>query len=222
MATTALKSLKGRRIRITRLDSCGAPVVGACSYVAVDGFFNVQWGVTVKAGEEYEQENAWGDLDVNEKDPDVGKWGNVQIGINVLDPDLLDILGGDSITPVVDATPDTIGWTWGPTANEAGFAIEVWTKAHGQACDAGTPVWGYFVAPWVKNGTITGNFTIEKGPLTMSLAGQAFGATSDWGTGPHGDNPFVAAAGFPVGEFFGAVTTDVQPPTVTTACGAVS
>ena len=219
MATKTLNSLKGRVIRITRLDSCGVPVVGACSSIVTAGFISVGFAPEVEAGEEFTQKNAWGDFCVSEKDPDRTKWVNVTMTMCDVDPDVLDMVGGG--TPITDGT-DTIGASFGQNGNLEAFAVEVWTKQAGGACDGGTPEWGYFVAPYVANGNLDGEITIENGTLTLGLKGEAQKATADWGVGPYGDNPLIAAAGFPVDDHIAYVTTTVQPPAPTDGCVALS
>jgi hypothetical protein len=224
MATKRLKSIKGRVIRITRLDACGAPVVGACSVIVTEGFVSVAWNDEVEEGEEFTQKNAWGDFCINEKDDDRTKWQNVTIVMCEVDPDVLDFIAANA-TPVIDdaGSGDTIGVTFGPGGGGDAFAVEVWTKQAGVgACAAGSPEWGYFVAPYVRNGRVDGDVTIENAPLNLTLVGQAIEATADWGVGPHGDNPFLATAGFPEGEFSGLVRTTVQPPAATDGCEAVT
>jgi len=107
--------------------------------------------------------------------------------------------------------------TFGSSAPTGAFALELWTKKAGGACGA-TPEWGYAVFPFIKNGRLDGDVTVENAPLNFSLAGQAFEATADWGIGPHNDNPLKAVSGFPVGDVWGIVSTDVQPPDPTTGC----
>lgn len=220
MATKILKSLKGRHLRLTRLDECGAPVVGACSSVVTAGFVTVTWSAELEAGEEYTLKNAWGDLEISEKDADLVKWVNVSMQMCEVHPDVLDIIS--NMTPVSDGT-DTIGNVLTGARNSSAFAAEVWTKQAGAgACSGGSPEWGYLCAPFITNGQIDGDFTVENAPLTLGLKGEAQEATDDWGVNPYGDNPMLAAAGFPVGGFVGVVKTTVQPPAVTDGCAAVT
>lgn len=223
MATKKLASIKGRRMRITRENECGDPVVGSCSTVVTDGFITVEITEEVEAGDEYTQKNAWGEFCVNEKDPDVTKWVNVAITLCNVDPDVLDIAvnANPALFPAV--TPDTIGVSFGGNVNDQAFGIEVWTKAAGQdACAAGTVEWGYFVVPFLKNGRINGALTIGNSVMNVGVVAQGQKATADWGVGPYGDNPWLVTTGFPVGDFFGAVRTTVQPPAVTAGCQALA
>ncbi len=219
MATKTLKSLKGRVMRLTRVDSCGAPIVGACSSIVTDGFITVEYAPEVEAGEEFTSKNAWGDFCVSEKDADRTKWVNVTLSMCEVDPDVLDLVGGGN--PITDGT-DTIGASFGQNNNTEAFAIEVWTKQAGGACDGGNPEWGYFVVPFATNGSLDGSVTIENGTLTVGLKGEGQPATADWGVNPYGDNPLLAAAGFPTGDLWAVVRTTVQPPAVTDGCVALA
>jgi len=221
MATKMLNSLKGRVIRVTRLDACGAPVVGACSSIVTEGFISVEFAPEIEAGEEYTQKNAWGDFCISEKDYDRTKWVNVNLSLCEINPDLLDVIGGAN--PILDASgTDTIGASFGQDGQLEAFAIEVWTKQAGGACDGGTSEWGYFVAPYCTNGSIAGSVTIENGVMALDMTGQAQPATDDWGVGPYGDNPLLTVDGFPEGDIWAVVRTTVQPPADTDGCAAIS
>lgn len=216
MATKILKSIKGKTVRITRLDDCGNPESGSCSSLVSDCFVSVTISGEVEAGDEFLVKNAWGDFCINDKDTDRLKWANVSINFAEINPDALDILSNAS--PVISGS-DTIGATFGTTGNESAFALEVWTKRTGVDCAAGDPEWGYFVVPFVKNGRIDGDITIENAALTMTVIGQGFAAPASWGATPYDENPFVEE--FPAGELFGMVITDVQPPADTGGCVAL-
>jgi hypothetical protein len=223
MASKKIKSIKGRVMRLTRLDECGAPATSEeCGVIVTEGFISVTLSNEIEAGEEYTQKNAWGDFCIAEKDGDRVKWANVAISMCEVDPEILDLVGGAN--PVVVGS-DTIGATFGTEPNPNAFAIEVWTKKAGsEACGAsgGNPEWGYFVVPYVRNGILDGDLTIENAPLTIGLKGEGIGASDTWGVGPHGDNPMKATTGFPAGDLYGIVVTDVQPPAVTDGCQPIS
>ena len=213
MATQILKSIKGKTVRLTRLDSCGDVNYGSCSTVVSDCFISVTLSGEFEAGTEYVQKSAWGDLCINDKDPDILKRVNVAIEFAELNPDALDIL--TAANPVVDGG-DTIGASWGTSPNDTAFALEVWTKRTGADCDPANPEWGYFSVPFVRNGKVDGDLTIENGSLTVSIMGEAFAAPATWATTPYASNPFIVS--FPDGDVFGVVVTDVQPPSDTAGC----
>ena len=223
MATRKIKSVKGRVMRLTRLDECGNPAYGdACGTIVTDGFISVTLSDEVEAGEEYTQKNAWGDFCIAEKDADRRKWVNVTIQMCEVDPEVLDLVGG--ATPVVDGQGNTIGATFGRDPNPNSFAIEVWTKKAGSsACDPGSGAaeWGYFAVPNVTNGSIDGDITIENGPLTMGLKGEGQGASEGWLDGPYDPSPFPAGATFPPDDLYGIFITTTAPPDVTDGCEAL-
>lgn len=216
MATQVLKSLKGRRVRLLRLDDCGVPVEGACSTVVTDGFIRVTIGAEFETGDEFITKNAWGDLCVNEKDSDVLKRVNVEIEFCEVHPDIASIVAGSAVDPIV-VSSDTVGFSMNGKTNDQGFAVEVWTKVAGAACEGGSPVWGHFLVPFVKNGRPSSDLVIENGALTFSMAGDGFPEVG-WGTGPWETNPL--GAGLPAGALFSVVTTEEQPPAVTAGCVA--
>lgn len=222
MATIRLKSVKGRRFRITRLNECGAHIVGSCSSVVSSGFVAVTFTGEYDEGEEHTQKNAWGDFCYSERDAPRLKWVNVEAQFCEVNPDVADFIGGASVT-MVTASSDTIGLTFGPQENGAAFALEVWTKLAGTACDAGggNPYWGYTVAPFISNGRLNGPIEVAK-MGTFNMRGDAQQAPSTWGVTPYADNPFLRTLGFPAGEFFGMVRTTVQPPAETANCAALA
>lgn len=220
--TKTLKSVKGRRMRITRLSPTGDPVSGTCSSVVTDGFISVTVSQEVEEGDEITQENAWGDNCINDKAGDLIKWVNVSMSFCLVNPDILDIIGG--ATPLATGTAPNqtfIGASFGPNPNTDRFGIEVWTKKVNDTIISPTE-WGYLVVPNIQNGRIDGDITIENGALTIGLSGQGVESTADWGVGPYLDNPLLVTAGMPVGDQFAIVTTTVQPPAVTAGCAAVT
>lgn len=216
MATSILKSIKGKVVRLSRLDECGAIVEGSCTTVVSECFISVTLSGEYESGTEYVQKDAWGDLCINDKDPDILKRVNVAIEFAEINPDALDII--TAANPLIDGA-NTVGATWGSDPNESSFALEVWTKRTGVDCTTGaSQEWGYFVVPFVRNGKIDGDITIENGSLTMSVMGEGFAAPSTWGTGPYGDDPLGVA--FPTGDLFGFAVTTAQPPADTNGCVA--
>lgn len=215
-----MKSIKGRIMRLTALDECGAPLYNsALGKIVTTGFISVSWEHEQEDGTEHTLENAWGDFEINELDAPRLKWLNLGMDMCEVDPETLVMLGG--MIGNFD-TDGMIGAFLDDQTNVNAFAAEVWTRATGQACDpGGNPLWGYFAAVFVRNGAISGGGTIENGPMNLELAGNGFGAAEDpaspgttyWGTGPHGDAPTVNP--WPVGAIRYIGITNVQPPAAT-------
>lgn len=221
-----LRSIKGRVMRLTALDECGLPLYdSALGSIVSSGFISVSWEHEVEDGTEHTSKNAWGDFCINEKDAPIIKWLNLGVDMCEIDPETLVMLAG--AVGNFDAG-EIIGSFFNGDTNVNAFAIEVWTRAAGQACSAaGTPLWGYFAAVFVKNGSIAGGGTIENGPMNLELSGEGFGAAEDpenlgdsaWGTGPYADAPTVNP--WPIGAFRYIGITEVQPPTVTDGARAI-
>jgi len=218
MPTQTMRTIKGRRIRLTRLDECGTPVEGPCSTIVTDGFVRVRFAPEIESGDEFTQKNAWGDFCISEKDADRIKWVVTTIELCDVDPDVVSVVGG--ATPIEDDDGNTVGFAVSGAANTEAFAIEVWAKQAGQACSTeGDPVWGYFVEPFVKNGRIDGEIEIANGVTTLSLVGQGF-AASGWDDGPYSDKPITDPGGFPDDHLWLQQVTAEQPPDVTDGCVA--
>lgn len=222
MAVKKFRSVKGRRMRLTALDECGAPDFGSpCGSIVTDGFISVTWADEVETGEEHTQKNAWGDFCVAEKDGDRVKWTNVTLSMCEVDPQTLVMLGG--LIPNVNNDGDIIGAFTTQEPNPVSFALEVWTKKAGSdGCGSGgSPEWGYFAGVNIRNGRLDGDLVIENAPLTIGLRGELYGASSAWGTGPYGDNPLESVEGYLPGALRYIGVTTVQPPEPTDGCVAI-
>jgi hypothetical protein len=222
-----MKSIKGRVMRLTALDECGAPLYdSALGMIVTTGFISVSWEHETEDGTEHTSQNAWGDFEISELDAPRTKWLNIGMDMCEVDPETLVMLSGAVGNFDADGM---VGAFFDDNTNVNAFAVETWTRATGQACNAaGAPLWGYFAAAYVKNGAITGGGTIENGPMNLELSGNGFGAAADsvtpsissWGTGPYvGEAPTINA--WPVGAFRYIGITDVQPPTATDGARAI-
>lgn len=216
MPTKTIKTYKGRRVRLTRLDACGVPQYGAAASVVTDGFVTVTIAEDREAGTVYRQKNAWGEYCINDKDPDLINFADTGITLCGIDPDVMDIVGG-AVPHVVGG--DVIGWMRTDEANTNAFALEGWVNAGAAQCDGGINEWGYFIVPFLKNGKINGTIQFGQGVLNLALSAEGY-PDLGWGEGPYLDNPTLKAGGIPLRTMYGAVVTTVQPPAVTTTGAA--
>lgn len=222
-ATKKLRSIKGRRMRLTALDECGAPdLTSPCGSIVTSGFISVAWSDEVETGEEFTQKNAWGDFCIAEKDANRVKWVNVTLSMCEIDPEILVMVGG--AMPNYNNTGDIIGAYFTRDPNPLSYAVEIWTKKAGtDACaGGGPPEWGYFAGFNIRNGMLDGDLTIENAPLAIGLKGELYGASAEWGVGPYGDNPVENTLGVPAGALRYIGTTTVQPPDDTNGCVPIS
>lgn len=220
MADKCVSAIKACRIRITRLDSCGSPVVGAKSVITSAGFISVGAAADIEAGQEFLQKNACGELCINEKDCDILKRYNLTMAMCQIDPTLVEMTTSQRL--LLSGT-DAIGFALGSDIQcDEGWSLELWQKLTGQDCAGGAQEWLYWAFPWVSHGAV-GDLTFEDGPFSVNLTASTKGVGGDdtWGADNRG--PFAVlpvGAGLLRGEHVASIVTTVQPPAA--VCGAVA
>lgn len=219
MPTTKFASIKARRIRVTAVDSCGAPVVGACSSIVTSGFVSVGASAQVEDGEEFIVKNAWGEFCVNEVGESRTKRWDITLELCEVDPQLLSMLSGGRVLTNDEDVP--IGGTFGELVG-SDFALELWTKVAGGTCaDVGeeSATWIYWVIPHIAGGVI-GDLQFENGPLSMTITAHTLAAGTDWGLGPY--DPAVLPEAMTADEHIAYVVTAEAPPEDTDGCEAIA
>ncbi len=181
MATYCLKPIKGKVMRVVKLDACGTVVTGAKALVVSDGFVSIEQRLNYEDPDEYTVKNANGALCLNERSQPALKWIDLTMNFCAVDPEMVNIMTGSPLVLNDEAIPESVGFR--TTEGVSGeFGLEVWTDLGGQTCVAGAKQYGYFLLPWVTEATV-GDITIENGPMSFSLTGRTK-AGSAWGTGP--------------------------------------
>jgi hypothetical protein len=195
---------RGARMRLTRLDECGAPVEGDCSVVTTSGFVSVGITPTYRDPDEIEIVNANGELCINDRTCPQFKYNELEMIFCNVDPDAWNIITGDALV-LNDATePEAVGFRQSGTGLcTANFALEIWSNVTGVPCDAtGNRPYGYFLFPFVGQGQV-GEWTFENDGLQLTL-NAITKADSQWGAGPFNvrlDNTGVASPLLtPIGE----------------------
>lgn len=188
--TVCASLLQGRRMRVTRLDSCGRPVYGAESQVVTKGFIQIEVSPETEEAEDTTVTNAGGEVCVS--DPggcDQIKWYGLEIQFCQVDPDLISIIN-PSWKVIRNADGEAVGVRARKTLDcTTGYGLEVWTGVSGDAANActGDPgsqgVYGYLLYPWVVGG-VPGDFTIENGAITFTYTGKTK-AGGGWRRGPY-------------------------------------
>lgn len=191
-------SVRGVALRVTRLNSDGAPSVGTgCDVYLSGGFISFTFTPEYSEGDEVEIKNAAGEVCVYYKMPDTLK--NMTVGLELCDPDpvLTQLLvGGEVLTttasagacaPIGAEAGDTLAIGYaaekqGIEANPYGVAIEVWATAvvNGKAA-SGCPYWHYLI-PYSKF-KLDGDRVVENGNLATVFAGTG-GGNAAFGSGP--------------------------------------
>jgi len=186
MATKCASFVRGRRMRVTRVDSCGRPVYGDDSVVVSKGFVSIAYTANTDEGEEINVTNASGERCIYEPASPTFLGYSVEITFCNVDPDLFAMLTGQEVT--YDANGDVDGFTMDTAVSVAdtAFALEAWTGSPSSgACDEGAEgQYGYVLLPFVQGGVL-GDFTLENAEVTFTISGAATKDGNSWGVGPY-------------------------------------
>lgn len=220
---TCFAPVRGRRMRVTRTNQCGAPVYGDCAQVVSKGFTSVEFSPQTDEGEEIAVRNASGELCLSE--PACQTMTGIEVTINFcqVDTDIFSIVTGED--PVVGPNGQGIGFDIGDIACDIGSSLELWTGiksdvACGQA--GGLAQFGYLLLPWLSGGTV-GDFTVEDAAVTFSLTATAKNGHG-WGVGPYlvqrgaDEQPGPLFTPLPSNKFMRMIVVDVPPPEPVCGC----
>lgn len=219
--------IKGRVIRVIKLDACGNVVTGASSAMVVaDGFISVKATPQYEDGTEFTKKRADGQLCVNQKDPGQLKRINLESLFCVLDPDLRVVMDGARLLQTSGVTGT--GAAFNDSINTNRFSLEIWQNVAGRnACNSsGQQQYVYWAFPNLGNAQVQ-DFTAQNDALewheTMESMGLGQGASAPlaaWGTYPLAAPPstYLSGNSLVVGEHYAYNVTTTAPPTAT--CGA--
>ena len=227
--TKCLSFVKGRRIRVTRLDGCGRPVYGDDSVVVSKGFISVGYTANTTESDEINVPNAAGEVCVYEPSVTSLVGYGVEIAFCNVDPELLALVTGQSV--VLGADGETVvGFDIDTkvSLDNSNFALELWAGSPtGDACstEGAQGSFGYILLPFVSGG-ILGDFTVENAAVTFTITGANTKEGNSWGVGPHNvmlddsPTPVPSKMATPVSTTAALRTmiVDLAPPT--DACGA--
>jgi len=176
---------RGRLIRLTRLDECGAPVIGLCSTVVSTGYVSVTSTPNYQDPEEIQQSDANGRLCIDDQSDPALRWIDHSIIFCNVDPDAWNIITGDPLVLNDAVAPEAIGNRIDSSVTgTAKFAMELWSGIAGQACDPdGFPLFGYWLHPFLGQARI-GEWAVANAALTMTFTARSFPG-SQWDVGPY-------------------------------------
>lgn len=189
MANTKCFSLvRGRAMRVTKLDGCGAPVPGPRSTVTSDGFISIGLTANTEEGEAISITNAAGKVCILDEPCPTFTGYDVEVQFCGVNPDLIAAMSGQPLVYDADtADPTAIGFRMNSAVDgcDLGFALEVWSSVPAAVCGAsGGQSYGYFLIPFLKGGVL-GDFTIENAAINFTLSGAKTKDGSAWGTGAY-------------------------------------
>lgn len=186
MATHCFIPVRGKRIRVTRLDNCGRPLSSGTegAVIVTDGFITVTLSSEVEDGVEIVQRNAAGALCVNEQSAASFKRFNVEMEFCGVNPSLLAMM--TNAKEYEDYAGDVAGFKVAEGEITGKFALELWTGLSGQACASGADeASGYVVLPFVQSGVL-GDIEISgENAATFSMTSAYTKGGNSWGRGPY-------------------------------------
>lgn len=216
--------VRGRIMRVTRVDGCCAPAYGEDNQVVTEGFVSVALTANVNEAEEITIVNANGKTCVRDPGcPEFQGYG-VEITFCEVSPCLFSIVTGQPV--VTDAAGNVIGFRMnsGVSVCDTGFALEVWMGVPGVACTGDVGAYGYLLLPCLQGGVI-GDFTIENAAITFTVTGASTKDGNGWGIGPYdvvGDGTTGTPGKLPQpldsDDHLYAIFTTVAPPAPTDGC----
>lgn len=224
--TTCFAPFQAQAIRATRLDGCGAPVVGPKSTLVSDGVISVEMKGQIDTGTDVEVKNAKGELKVSDPACPQFKWYDVTITMTDVDPDLFEMTTSQQLITATAGAAIGFRISEGAPCN-SGIALETWTKVGTDDGDCGAdgPLFGYFLLPQIVNGML-GDITLNDGAMSCVLTGRTKRG-SKWGVGPAtylvaGTSAVPAAISPTIGpkDHLHVQVTPVPPPEA--ACGAIA
>lgn len=228
MTDTAVCSsfVRGRRLRVTKLDSCGNPILGPTSQLVTKGFITVAFAAQNDAGTTVSVTNAAGEICVRDvPDPTFLNY-NLDISLCGVDPYLISFLSGQSAVFNDASTPLATGFKVNSKQDLSSvrFALELWAGTADTACASGDKPYGYFLAPFVGPGQI-GDFTVQNDAINFSISGAPTKDGNAWGVGPYNIRTTAVGAPSPlltaldVDDHLLIDQVNVAPPAAT-GCGA--
>lgn len=182
---TCFSLVRGRAMRVTKLDGCGAVQYGEHSSIVSDGFITVQLSAQTEEGETISVTNAAGKVCILDEPCPTFTGYEVQVEFCGVDPLLYELMTGQPV--VLDGSGNRVGLKMnsGIDACDSGFALEVWSNVPSAVCDPNAGVsYGYFLVPFLKGGVI-GDFTIGNDAVNFTLSGAKSKDGNHWGTGPY-------------------------------------
>jgi len=186
MAVECASMSRGKMLRITKLNECGAVVTGAGSSLVAKAFVSGTFTPNYADPTEINAVDANGDNCIVDRGDVALRWIDVSLVICTLDPTMINLITGDPLV-LDDATPtpNTVGFRIdADLTGSANFALELWSGITGQACDpSGFPKYGYWLLPWLKDAQ-WGEWVVQNDALTITLTARAV-MGGGWDVGPY-------------------------------------
>lgn len=218
MVSQCITAIKGRMMRVIKLDTCGNPVTGAASSMVVsNGFISVKPDPQYEDGVEYLKRVADGSFCVNQKDAGQLKRVKLTTMVCTLDPDMMVLMTGARL---LSSGATGTGAAWGDLQQVNNhYSLEIWQDVAGAgACTpSGQQQYVYWAFPHISN-TQLESWTIELSTLEFSHTSHTLEVGSRWGSGTGWATPWLGTNALLTGDHFAYNVTTIPPPA--SVCGA--
>lgn len=187
------KHIKGKRLRLTSLDSVGRTLQTSQASLVISAFVQLQFTSVYEPGAETNQFTADGDLCLAYKDKDKLKRVDWDLQICNADPYAHKMVAGGATIAVAGGGVGYKAPAVGEDALPNGFSIEVWAR---NVDSSGAPDPDYLYAWYVlprEYGTL-GSRAFQNGPLDISFSGYGI-ENNAWYDGPQNNHPSPADTG---------------------------
>ncbi|ALO79406.1 hypothetical protein [Streptomyces phage phiSAJS1] len=168
-------------IRVTEVDACGKPVVGAENAFVTNCVATLAMNVVTDDQDDKIFRAANGNLCAIKRGCRTLLGYDTELTVLQASPEMIGIMTGNPA--YLDAAGETVGFDDCSIQCNAGYAIEFWAELAGQVCSTtGAVKYLYGVLPWVTNGLLS---DLELGAEAVNF--QLDGSTragGQWGTGP--------------------------------------
>lgn len=184
MATKTFVPLLGKRLRVTKVDECGAYPEASTAGAALvtSGFVRVALTAEVEDGDEIIKKRADGSICVNEKQNDSFKYFNVEIEFCGVNPSLLSFVS--NAVEYENAASDVAGFVVPEGEIAVSYALELWTGLAGEGCGEEGSEFGYMLFPFIVGGVL-GDFEVTgEDTVDFSVTGGRTKGGHSWGKGP--------------------------------------
>lgn len=178
--------LRGKRARVTSLDTAGRVQYGDNNAVVTKGFSNFSLTTNTEEGEAINLTNANGEACINESA--VPSFVGVAIEAEFCNADyaFFNKVTGQKVVFNDDGEAVGITESTDVDLSTVRFALEIWVGAQSgvAARDGAEGEWGYVLLPNVGGGVL-GDYTIENDGITFTLTGMTTKNAGAWGAGPY-------------------------------------
>lgn len=218
MADKDFSLVRGRVLRVTKLDACGEVLPGPRNSVVTKGMISVGFSAQNDEGTTISQTNANGDTCI--RDVPAPKFLNytLELALCGVSPTLVSLLTGNDL--VRDANDDEVGFDVGTDVDldEIRFALELWSVVPGQNCLPGeSRSYGYLLVPLIQGGQF-GDFTWQNDAVNFTVSNAQTKDGNGWGVGPYDvqadetGNPGPLVTAINPNKHLRVIRTTVAPP----------